>query len=151
MKIILIFLAVLIVTYSWTAKSNEFQSAEQELKAYYFAAARMNDVAVLKGFIDAGFPVDVSNNKGYTALMIATYHGNVETFDYLISRQANTCAADKKGNTALMAAIFRGEFSLAKKLMSYQCDSEHKNNAGNSAADFAEVFGRVELLSLLKK
>ena len=151
MKIILIFLAALIVTYSWAAKSDELQSAEQELKAYYFAAARMNDVEVLKEFTDAGFPVNSANSKGYTALMIATYHGNAEAFHYLISREANTCLSDMNGNTALMAAIFRGEFSMAKTLLSYQCNSEHKNNAGNRAEDFAEIFGRVEILSLLKR
>ena len=151
MKIILIFLAIIIVTYSWTAKSDEFRSAEQELKAYYFAAARMNDIEVLKEFIDAGFPVNSANSKGYTALMIATYHGKAEAFHYLISREANTCLSDMNGNTALMAAIFRGEFSMAKTLLSYQCNSEHENNAGNRAEDFAEIFGRVEILSLLKK
>jgi len=151
MKIGVIILSAFIATQSWAVQSDEISSAEQELKNYFFAAARVNDVSVLEEFIRAGFPVDVSNGKGYTALMIATYHGNTEVFDYLVSQDANTCAADNKGNTALMAAIFRGEFLLAKKLISFECDPEHKNKAGNRASEFAEVFGREQILGLLKK
>ena len=151
MKIIIIILSVLMATQSWAMESDDIASAEQELKAYFFAAARMNDVVVLNEFVDAGFPINVTNEQGYTALMVATYHGNIEAFDYLVSQKASTCAVDNKGNTALMAAIFRGEFSLAKKLISYECDSKHKNMAGNDAVNFAEVFGRDDMLKLLNK
>jgi len=150
MKMILLFLMLLISANTWANQSGEFSSAEEELKAYFFAAARSNNMVVLKEFIEAGFPVDVVNNKGYTALMVATYHGHTEAFNYLVSQKANTCAADMRGNTVLMAAIFRGEFSLAKKLMSYECNPDHENNAGMTAAGFAKMFGRENVLNYLK-
>ncbi len=150
MKMILLLLTLLVSGHTWASQPGEFSSAEEELKAYFFAAARSNDVVLLKEFIEAGFPVDVVNNKGYTALMVATYHGHAEAFDYLVSQKANTCAADTRGNTALMAAIFRGEFSLAKKLMSSECNPDHENNAGINAAGFAKMFGRENILNYLK-
>jgi len=155
MKTILLLLILLIsgntwASNIWASQPGEFSSAEEELKAYFFAAARSNDVVVLKEFIKAGFPVDVVNYKGYTALMVATYHGHTKSFDYLVSQKANTCAADMRGNTVLMAAIFRGEFSLAKKLMSYECNPDHENNAGMTAVGFAKMFGREKVLDYLK-
>ena len=155
MKKLVLLLMLLDIGSAWAAPqpsaTAEFESVEQELKAYYFAAARTNDTEVLAKFIESGFPVNITNGKGYTALMVATYHGNTEAFDYLMSRNANSCAEDSRGNTALMAAIFRGELSLARKLMSADCDQQHLNNAGNSATDFAELFGRKELLESLQK
>jgi len=151
MKIILILLTSVIATNVWSSQSGEFSSAEEELKAYFFAAARSNDMVVLKKFVEAGFPVDVVNNKGYTALMVATYHGHTTAFDYLVSQKANTCAADMRGNTVLMAAIFRGEFSLAKKLISHECNPDHKNNAGMTTVGFAKMFGRKNVLNYLEK
>jgi len=137
MKAVLMFLLLFNIANASAQESGEFQSVEEELKAYFFAAARINDVVVLTKFIEAGFPVDIAK-------------GNAEAFDYLITQQADTCASDKRGNTALMAAIFRGEFMLAKKLMSFECDPEHKNNTGMTAAGFAEMFGRDEVLNYLR-
>ncbi|HHI94126.1 MAG TPA: ankyrin repeat domain-containing protein [Gammaproteobacteria bacterium] len=151
MKILLLLLISLIGNNTWASPPEKFPSVEEELKAYFFAAARSNDVVVLKKFIETGFPVDAVNSKGYTALMIATYHGHTTAFDYLVSQKANTCAVDIRGNTVLMAAIFRGEFSLAKKLLSYDCNPDHKNNAGMTAAGFAKMFGRNDVLNHLRK
>ena len=151
MRYIILILFFVVSVPGWVIAGENKLTVEQELKDYFFAAARLNDVLLLKEFVGAGFPVDVTNTKGYTALMIATYHGNTQAFDYLVSQNANTCVADQKGNTALMAAIFRGEFSLAKKLLSYDCDAKHKNKAGNSAVEFAQVFGREQILMLLNR
>ncbi|WP_444895390.1 ankyrin repeat domain-containing protein [Microbulbifer sp. SSSA005] len=122
-----------------------------ELSQYYFAAARIGDTEVLREFSQAGFPLDVRSPKGYTALMIATYNGNGEAVDYLLQRGADACAQDRRGNTALMAAIFRGEFALARTLLKQDCDSQQVNKAGHSAEDFAEVFGRDQIVRLLQQ
>jgi len=119
------------------------------LFAYYFAAARTNDTAVIEQFVDAGIPIDSYNNKGYTALMIATYHGNKNTVNTLLHLGANACLEDNRGNTALMAAIFRGEFSIAKTLVSLDCDNAHQNKAGQTAEQFAQTFGQQKVIELL--
>jgi ankyrin repeat protein len=119
------------------------------LSPYYYAAARTGDIEVVSKFLAAGFPVNVKDEKGYTALMIATYHGRTEMVNQLLSVGANVCAQDNRGNTALMAAIFRGEFRIAKRLLSFDCDAAQLNNAGQSARDFSVVFGREEIEALL--
>ncbi|MDP5208845.1 ankyrin repeat domain-containing protein [Microbulbifer sp. 2205BS26-8] len=122
-----------------------------ELSRYYFAAARIGDTEVLREFSQAGFPLDLKNPKGYTALMIATYNGNEPAVDYLLERGADACVEDRRGNTALMAAIFRGEFSIARTLLKQDCDAARTNKAGHSAEDFARVFGRERVVQLLQQ
>lgn len=128
----------------------EQQALAKQLTQYFHAAARTNNIEVLQEFIKAGFPINQINHKGYNALMIATYHGNQQAFNYLLKQGANACAKDNKGNTALMAAIFRGEFQLAKKLIATECDVKATNKAGNSAFNFAQTFGQTQLLEYLK-
>ena len=125
------------------------QSQYDSLLAYYFAAARTDDTAVITQFVDAGIPINSYNNKGYTALMIATYHGNKNTVNTLLQLGANACLEDNRGNTALMAAIFRGEFSIAKTLVGLDCDNAHQNKAGQTAEQFAQKFGQQKVLDLL--
>ncbi|WP_394189045.1 ankyrin repeat domain-containing protein [Pseudoalteromonas atlantica] len=125
------------------------QSQYDNLLAYYFAAARTGDEQVIEQFVTAGIPIDSFNNKGYSALMIATYHGHKNTVDSLLNLGANACLEDNRGNTALMAAIFRGEFSIAKTLVSLDCDTDHANKAGQTAEQFAQTFGQEKVLELL--
>jgi ankyrin repeat protein len=121
----------------------------QELMQYFFAAARLGDAAVIDEFVNAGFPIDIKNMKGYTALMISSYNGRPETVNKLLTLGANACAEDKRGNTAVMAAIFRGEFSIAKRLIEADCNENHQNNAGQTPLMYASLFGREELKILL--
>ncbi len=148
------FLIILATVLSFSSVANEptdtdTQSQYDNLLAYYFAAARTGDEQVIEQFVTAGIPIDSYNNKGYTALMIATYHGHKNTVNSLLSLGANACLEDNRGNTALMAAIFRGEFSIAKTLVSLDCDTEHTNKAGQTAEQFAQTFGQDKVLALL--
>jgi len=152
-------LIIITLMMSFSSFANEPQSTVNEptstqtqyesLLAYYFAAARTDDTAVITQFVDAGIPINSFNNKGYTALMIATYHGNKSTVNTLLQLGANACLEDNRGNTALMAAIFRGEFSIAKTLVSLDCDNDHQNKAGQTAEQFAQTFGQQKVLDLL--
>ncbi|MCO1334134.1 ankyrin repeat domain-containing protein [Microbulbifer sp. OS29] len=139
---------------SATAQAVEPENADSdlvELSRYYFAAARVGDTQVLREFSQAGFPLELRNAKGYSALMIATYNGNAEAVDYLLQKGADACAQDRRGNTALMAAIFRAEMAIASTLLKQNCDPLQANKAGHSAEDFASVFGRDQLVQLLQQ
>lgn len=148
------FLIILATVLSFSSVANEPTNTDTQLQydnllAYYFAAARTGDEQVIQQFVAAGIPIDSYNNKGYTALMIATYHGHKNIVDSLLNSGANACLEDNRGNTALMAAIFRGEFSIAKTLVSLDCNTEHTNKAGQTAEQFAQTFGQDKVLALL--
>jgi ankyrin repeat protein len=129
--------------------SSKQEQQWQELTEYFFAAARLGDIVVIDEFIEAGFPIDIRNNKGYSALMISAYNGRPEAVNRLLVLGSNACAEDNRGNTAIMAAIFKGELRIAKRLIKADCNEDHQNNAGQTPLMYASVFGRKELQALL--
>ena len=149
MKRLIFFTAVI---YSTLASSTELEtnnSNANSLLPYYFSAARIGDNEVIKTFVEAGLPVDITNEKGYTALMIATYNGQHAAVKQLLAFNANACAEDKRGNTALMAAIFKGELAIGKTLLTADCNENHQNNTGQTPLMYASLFGREKIQQLL--
>lgn len=122
---------------------------KQALKDYLFDAARRGDVATLKEFVAARYDLETRDAKGYTALILATYHGHEDASRLLIESGANPCATDARGNTALMGAIFKGEVTISRMLMKAGCDPNQRNNAGQTPAMYAALFGRIEVLKAL--
>ena len=80
-----------------------------QLQDYYFDAARRGDLDMLNTFIDSGYSLNTQDDKGYTALILAAYHGQGPFVERLLNAGADACVQDKRGNTALMGAIFKGE------------------------------------------
>jgi len=94
--------------------------------------------------------VNVADEKGYTALILAAYHGHTDTVNFLISEaNANPCQEDNRGNTALMGAIFKGHVSVAKQLVFADCDIDEENEQGQTALMFASLFDRQEIINTL--
>ena len=67
-----------------------------------FSAAKVGNVEVLQEFLSHGFPIDVQDHSGYTALMMASYYGQKDAVKVLLEQGANRCLRDKRGHTALM-------------------------------------------------
>ncbi len=116
------------------------EAVRQQLRDYFFNAARFGDNEVLDEFIRAGYDLNSADDKGYTALILAAYNGHGETVERLLAAGADACAEDKRGNTALLGAIFKGELGIAKRLLAV-LDGELEGKewiAGNySIADIA--------------
>lgn len=128
------------------------QSSIDDLKAHYFDAAREGNVELLQAFYQAGLDGNVADEKGYTALILAAYHGHNDAVSYLLGKEnINACQEDNKGNTALMGAIFKGHLSVARKLMFAQCNIDETNSQGQTALMFASLFDRQSLVSELIK
>lgn len=133
-------------------------AALTELSQYYFAAARSGETAVLREFIQAGFPVNLKNDGSYTALMIAAYQGQASAVDLLLKAGADACIRDKRGHTALMGAMIKAEWQIAKQLYAIDCDQGNTAKATDAiidksqmtAAQFAEKFGQTEKLKALR-
>lgn len=121
-----------------------------QLQDYYFDAARRGDLDMLNTFIDSGYSLNTQDDKGYTALILAAYHGQAPFVARLLDAGADACVQDKRGNTALMGAIFKGELKIAQRLLATDCNPDQRNGAGQTAAMYAGLFKRVELLDELK-
>ena len=151
MKKMLCTIALLLPCAAWTAPARQAAPAqvETQLKQYYFDAARRGDVLMLKEFAKAGYDLNTRDDKGYTGLILAAYHGRGEAVDALLAAGADACAGDKRGNTALMGAIFKGELRIARRLAGAACQPNQRNNAGQTAAMYAALFQRSEILQAL--
>lgn len=131
------------------AESSDPDAVKAQLQDYYFDAARRGDMQVLDTFIESGYPLDTQDEKGYTALILATYHGHAGYVERLLAMGADACTQDRRGNTALMGAIFKGELKIARRLLDTDCNPDQRNGAGQTAAMYAGLFKRVQLLDEL--
>ena len=134
--------------------SSDQRNAEAiaELRTYFFEAARSGDNVLLEKYVTSGFPVDVRTPQGYTALILAAYHGHQDTVQKLIQLGANPCARDNRGSTALMGATFKGELSIAKLLLDQPCTkADDRNHEGQTAAMYAALAGNSQLIDLLRQ
>lgn len=133
-------------------ESTSRSAAEAELKAYYFDAARSGDTTLINEYVTSGFPVDVRTPQGYTALILAAYHGQKATVERLLALGANACARDNHGSTALMGATFKGELAIARLLLGQPCAKvDDRNGSGQTAAMYAGLAGNRALLDMLRQ
>lgn len=130
-------------------QSVEPAQLQAQLRQYFFDAAREGRQDMLAEFIDARYDLDTRDDKGYTALILAAYHGHRAAVEQLLAAGADPCAQDKRGNTALMGAIFKGELSISRRLMQADCAPDQRNNAGQTAAMYAALFQRKDVLDAL--
>src|ERR1044071_3541382 len=72
-----------------------------------FDLARAGEVEQLADAVDAGIPVNLTNEKGDTLLILAAYHGHPALVRALLARGADTGRVNDRGQTALGAAVFR--------------------------------------------
>ena len=119
----------------------------QELAGRVFDAARAGDAVALATYIDAGIPVNLTNQNGDTLVMLAAYHGHAEAVQALIDRGADVNRLNDKGQSPLAGALFKGEDGVVRTLVAGGADP----TAGHpTAVDAARMFGREDLLSLLE-
>lgn len=119
----------------------------QDLAGRLFEAARSGDTTTLATYLDAGVPVNLTNQSGDTLVMLAAYHGHVEAVQELIDRGADVNRLNDKGQSPLAGALFKGEDAVVRALVGGGADP----SAGHpTAIDAARIFGREDLLSLLE-
>lgn len=73
-----------------------------------FSLARQGNADTLRQMLDAGLPVNLTNEEGNTLLMLAAYSGQAEVAQLLLSRGADPTRQDASGNTPLIAAVMMG-------------------------------------------
>lgn len=85
--------------------------------------------------LESGAEVNISNNKGRTALMFAAWHGDNEITEMLLKYGANPniIPNDDEGMTALMAATTKGYQEIVKMLLKSGADPNLKDKQGKTA------------------
>ena len=117
-----------------------------ELAGRVFTMAREGDLAPLVAYLDAGVPVNLTNEKGDTLLMLAAYHGHPDLVAALVERAADVDRLNDRGQSPLAGAVFKGEDEVVRLLAAAGADPR----AGHpTAVDTARMFGRADLLDVL--
>ncbi|SCF23304.1 ankyrin repeat domain-containing protein [Micromonospora mirobrigensis] len=111
-----------------------------------FDLARSGAEDELAANVDAGLPVNLTNAKGDTLLILAAYHAHPETVAALLARGADHTRANDRGQTALAAAVFRQNAEAVRALLDAGADPDHGDP---SAAETARFFGLPQMLTAL--
>jgi ankyrin repeat protein len=112
-------------------------------------AALKQDWETVRKLIDAGAPVESTDQTGITALMLAAKQGNLEMLRALIDRQARIDFMDFEGRTAIDYALAAGErdaveilFSLIAKFDPSSAGAHRLLNAAIASGD-VKIFQTV--------
>ncbi|MGW0735979.1 ankyrin repeat domain-containing protein [Streptomyces sp. NPDC002851] len=116
-----------------------------ELATKIFDLARQGETEALAAYVDAGVPVNLTNDRGDSLVMLAAYHGHAPAVRALLERGADANRVNDRGQTPLAGAVFKGEHEVIKALLDGGADP----TAGTpSAVDTARMFDKAELLEL---
>lgn len=116
-----------------------------ELATKVFDLARRGEAETLAAYVDGGVPVNLTNDRGDSLVMLAAYHGHAPAVTALLSRGAEADRPNDRGQTPLAGAVFKGEDAVIRALLTGGADP----TAGTpSAVDTARMFGKTDLLEL---
>ena len=96
--------------------------------------------------VDAGLPVNLTNDKGDTLLILAAYHQHLETVRALLSRGADPSRVNDRGQTALSAAVFRRSGEIVEALLGGGADPDAGSPSARETATFFELDDMSDLL-----
>ena len=111
-----------------------------------FDLARTGDTERLAEAVEAGIPVNLTNEAGDSLLMLAAYHDHPATVRALLDAGADTARVNDRGQTALGAAVFRRSERSVTHLLAAGADPAL---GPRSALDIARFFDLPEMLTLL--
>ncbi|CAB3374665.1 Hypothetical predicted protein [Cloeon dipterum] len=95
------------------------------------------------------FDVDSTNEKGETALMIASMKNRLDVVHFLLDKNADVSKRNQKGQTALHHAVKSGSLELVKSLLDHGADLESKDNDGRNVLHFG--LGNLEMVLFLNE
>lgn len=126
--------------------SDELDAATLAFAHRMFDLAREGQTDELAAYVDAGLPVNLTNDKGDTLLILAAYRGQPGTVRALLDRGADTARANDRGQTALAAATFRRSAETVTALLNAGADPSHGTPSAIETATFFELSDMLELL-----
>ena len=110
-----------------------------ELAGRVFDLARAGSTEELAAYVDAGVPVNLTNDKGDSLLILAAYHGHPETVGALLDRGADHSRVNDRGQTALAAAVFRQSSDAVRRLLATGADPDAGGPSARATAIFFEL------------
>ena len=118
-------------------------------------AINRNQPRIVQLLLNAGANIKATTSSGGTALMAASYYGQLDIIKSLLLRGANINATDTYGKTALMRASRAGRTDTVKFLLDNGADVNAKDEHGESALDMLsrqsyDSSDELKIMELLK-
>ena len=132
-------------------KEQIFQSAEQgeQMKEQFFQAVEKGQVIEIENLINEGIDINVVDDKGRTAAMIATYANHQEIVKVLIKRGADIDIQDDMENNPFLYAGAEGYLEILKLTIEAEANPKLLNRYGGTALIPASEHGYVEVVKEL--
>ncbi len=123
--------------------TREWDPALLAFAARLFELARQGRAGPLCAYLDEGAPVNLTNDKGDSLLMLAACHGHAALVAALLERGADTDPVNDRGLTALAGAVAGGATEVVRVLLAAGADPD----AGTpSARETARALGYENLM-----
>ena len=111
-----------------------------------FDLARSGHTEELAAQVGAGLPVNLTDARGNTLLILAAYHGCTGTVRALVRRGADVNRVNDHGQTALGSALFKQDADAVRVLLDAGADPDLGEQSARATAAF---FGLAEMAELL--
>ena len=126
--------------------SEPIEQGVLDLAIRVFGLARAGETEELAAYVDAGVPVDLTNEKGDTLLVLAAYHGHAQAVAALLERGADHGRANDRGQTPLAAAVFKQSADTVAALLAAGADPDAGQPSARATAAFFELPAMTALL-----
>jgi len=113
------------------------------------AAAASDDVAAIGALLASGAPIDARDERGRTALLVATHANRVRAARALIDAGADVNAKDDIHDSAYLYAGASGHLDILEMTLRHGADLKSTNRYGGTALIPAAERGHVETVRTL--
>jgi ankyrin repeat protein len=120
-----------------------------EFAEQVFNVARQGDAAMMAALLNKGLPPNLRNHKGDTLLMLAAYHGHVDTVKVLLEHKADPEIRNDNGQSPIAGAAFKGDLAVVTALVEGGAQVEGASFDGRTALMMAAMFNRVQIVDYL--
>ncbi len=124
-------------------------AVDPELVLSFVKGARFGQEQTVKAYLDRELPVNVTGDRGDTALIAAAGGGHIDIVKTLLAAGADVKKLNIEGRSALMAAALRGDEAIIKILLDSGADVKVKDQQGETALFDAVRYGHVGTVKLL--
>ena len=114
-------------------------------------AVRNDNESFVKKLISLGADINqISEDRGYTAVMDAVWRGNYDITKLLVESGAELNTINKEGQNNLVLAVGADRNKICELLVKNGADPDVKDQMGMSAYGYASLFRKTEILEILK-
>lgn len=113
-----------------------------------FDLARQGEAEKLLALVEEGLPVDLTDHKGDSLLILACYNGHNDLSRALVERGASVDRLNDQGQSALTCAVFRQNAELTRFLL--ESGADPKRGPQNALA-VTEMFDLPAMRELIEK